>query len=194
MAKGLGEERAQTLLSLLSSWLPATGSVLDIGTGTGYLANAIRARGLRLVACDIENLALASVPLVIADGARLPFENCHFDAVLLLTVLHHVPAARHLTMLAEGIRVLRGGGRLIVLEDSYEGRAERLATSILDSLLNFEFVGHPHANRTTREWEEVVSTLGQTILVSREHFVRYGPIRLRHLVLVTERELAARRS
>jgi SAM-dependent methyltransferase len=194
LAKGLGEERAQTLLSLLSSGLPATGSVLDVGTGTSHLASAIRARGLRVVACDSADLALVSGPFVIADGARLPFANCRFDAVLLVTVLHHVPATQHLAMLAEGIRVLRDGGRLIMLEDSYEGRVERLATSILDSLLNFEFVGHPHANRTTRKWEEVVSTLGQTILGSSEHFVRYGPIRIRHLVLVTERKLAARPS
>lgn len=193
LAEHIGNERAQTLLSLLSEWLPKAGSVLDVGTGTGHLASAIRARGLHVVACDVADLALVSVPLVMADGARLPFASCHFDAVLLVTVLHHVPATGHLAMLAEGRRVLRDGGRLIILEDSYEGRAERLATSILDSLLNFEFIGHPHANRTTRQWEEVVTTLGLTILDSRERFVRYGPIRIRHLMLATERKEPALR-
>lgn len=187
LADYFSRRRAQTLLSLFKAWLPSAGLVLDVGTGTGHVAAAIRALGLQIVTCDIADLALVPLPRAIADGARLPFGDGRFDAVLLVTVLHHVPAPRQIAMLAEGIRVLRPRGRLLIVEDSYEGRLERLVTSALDSVLNFEFVGHPHANRTTHDWERLIAELGQSVLHCSEHRVRYGPFQIRHLVVAVER-------
>lgn len=50
------------------------------------------------------------------DGARLPFEDGHFDLALAACVFHHVDEAQHISLLAEIRRVLRRGGRLIVFE------------------------------------------------------------------------------
>ena len=85
----------------------------------------------------------AATPYVIADGARLPFLNATFNATMLITVLHHVPRLLHRRFLGEAVRVLKPGGRLVVMEDTFRGVLERNATMFFDSVMNVEFAGHP---------------------------------------------------
>jgi SAM-dependent methyltransferase len=80
-----------------------------------------------------ERLGAANVRVVLGDGARMPFEDGSFSAVVAFTMLHHVPTpALQDQMLAEARRVLRPGGvfagfdgvgslafRLIHLGDTY---------------------------------------------------------------------------
>ncbi|MBI4013030.1 MAG: methyltransferase domain-containing protein [Candidatus Rokubacteria bacterium] len=93
------------------------GRVLDWGAGWGQTSLLLAARGVRVVAYDVEDkgaatglLAGTGVAYVVAPGPRLPFEDATFDGVLNCGVLEHVedPAAA----LAELRRVLRPQGRL----------------------------------------------------------------------------------
>ncbi len=106
--------------------------VLDLATGSGDLAlviaRALRERGL-LVASDINGRMLergrdrlidagvgAHIEFVQADAQALPFSDRLFDCVSIGFGLRNVtdqPAA-----LAEMTRVLRPGGRIVVLEFS----------------------------------------------------------------------------
>ena len=92
---------------------PRGDRVLEIGAGPGFFRAHARARrpDLRWVASDI-----IAVPWndVAADGARLPFADGAFGAVLCLDLLHHL--ARPKDFFAEASRVLRNGGRLAALE------------------------------------------------------------------------------
>ncbi len=81
---------------------------------------------------------------VIYDGPKLPWPDNHFDAVLLLTVLHHVADPE--SVLREACRV---GGRIIIIEDVYATRAQKRLTFLLDSLFNLDFRGHPTPTRPT---------------------------------------------
>jgi len=87
--------------------------VLEVGAGPGWLAAYARAHrpDLQWVASD-----LAPVPWVslAADATRLPFRGASFDAVVGLDVLHHL--ARPAAFLAEVARVLRPGGKLVLVE------------------------------------------------------------------------------
>ena len=88
--------------------------LLDVGGGTGNYAAALREEGWQPVVCDrsadmLARAAAKGLETVEADAQALPFEDASFDAVICVSMLHHVddrPRA-----LAEQRRVLRPGGR-----------------------------------------------------------------------------------
>jgi demethylmenaquinone methyltransferase/2-methoxy-6-polyprenyl-1,4-benzoquinol methylase len=98
--------------------------VLDCATGTGDLAIAFRKAvgdSGRVVGTDFvpEMLALAreksrSVEWDVADVTRLPFENDVFDVASISFGIRNVGEPRK--GIAEMARVVRSGGRVIVLE------------------------------------------------------------------------------
>jgi len=105
-------------------------AVLDLATGTGDLAEPLAERvGARgdVVASDINASMLARgrdrlldaghvVPVVQADAQQLPLAGRSFDCVTIAFGLRNVTDQAQ--ALAEMTRVLRPGGRLVVLEFS----------------------------------------------------------------------------
>lgn len=111
-------------LSAAVSWFAQAGDrVLDLGCGTGDLARALAAAGLRVAGCDIAEQMLVRAAhglgghdrnrcagwIQLEPGWRsLPFASAAFDVVVAASVLEYVaePAA----VLRECARVLRPGG------------------------------------------------------------------------------------
>ena len=101
--------------------------VLDVASGSGDLARAFAARGAEVCMSDISGPMLARgrdrmldagrmAPAVQCDAERLPFPSASFDCVSVgfgLRNMTHKDVA-----LAEMARVLKSGGRLLVLEFS----------------------------------------------------------------------------
>ena len=101
--------------------------VLDVASGSADLARAFAARGAEVCISDINGPMLARgrdrmadagrlAPAVQCDAERLPFRSASFDCVSVgfgLRNMTHKDAA-----LAEMTRVLKPGGRLLVLEFS----------------------------------------------------------------------------
>jgi demethylmenaquinone methyltransferase/2-methoxy-6-polyprenyl-1,4-benzoquinol methylase len=99
----------------------ATGArILDVGTGTGKLAEAILQRSPRatVIGVDFTLPMLRAAPghlrLAQADALRLPFADASFDAVASAFVVRNLADAAQ--GIAEQVRILRRGGRLVVLE------------------------------------------------------------------------------
>ena len=180
--------RSKKVVSYFAAFLPEQGRLLDIGTGTGHVAALLQTPSRSVVGCDIMNLLMLPLPYVLADGGRLPFRNASFDVLLLITVLHHVPKSLHSRFLSEAARVLKSGGRLIVMEDTFHGAIEREATKFFDSVMNGEFAGHPHANRALVEWAELMTQAGLQVHQRVEHVAWYGVFRMRHGIVVGERK------
>ncbi len=102
--------------------------VLEVGCGDGRLLGWLAARATLAVGLDPDPAQLARAQaacgtglLVRAGAERLPFATAAFDLALLFNSLHHVPADRQSTALAEAARVLRPGGDLLVAEPLAEG-------------------------------------------------------------------------
>lgn len=105
---------------------------LDVGCGTGFLAFELAARGHRVTGVDFAPAMIAearrkaaargvAVTLEEADAEQLPFPRARFDLVIsrhLLWTLPHPEAA-----IDEWIRVLRPGGRLVVVDGQFDAAA-----------------------------------------------------------------------
>lgn len=102
------------------------GQLLDIGTGTGRMAELFAEQADRIVALDkslemlriarakLQHLPTDQVELVQGDFTQLPFAANQFDTVLLHQVLHF--AQDPALALAEASRVTRPGGRIAIVD------------------------------------------------------------------------------
>ena len=102
---------------------------------------------------------------MVYDGERLPFADKSFDACTIITVLHHTPDPD--AILREAMRVTRK--RIVIMEDIFRNPLQKQLTFFTDSLVNLEFEGHPHTNRSDAEWKETFERMGLK-LVFREDF------------------------
>ena len=101
--------------------LPPDSHALDVATGTGDLAVALRARGAEVVGLDFSErmleLARAKAPdcrFVAGNALDLPFGDEEFDAATVGFGARNFSDLRR--GLAEMVRVVRPGGRVVVLE------------------------------------------------------------------------------
>jgi demethylmenaquinone methyltransferase / 2-methoxy-6-polyprenyl-1,4-benzoquinol methylase len=94
--------------------------VLDVGTGTGRLGDAIRKANphAQVVGIDFTQEMLRFAPRAIrptrADALHLPFGDEQFDVVVSAFLVRNLADVSR--GVAEQVRVLRHGGRLVVLE------------------------------------------------------------------------------
>ena len=89
----------------------------DIGGGTGNYAEALKREGWDPVVIDrspamLERAAAKGLETIEADAQQLPFAAESFDAVTMISMLHHVEDRSQ--ALAEARRILRPGGRLVL--------------------------------------------------------------------------------
>ncbi len=94
---------------------------LDFGCGTGQFAADFPAQ--RYVGMDLTQPYIAyagrhrSGSFSVMDGSCLGLEDASFDASLVLGVFHHLPDDIVRGAVRELYRVLKPGGRLLVIED-----------------------------------------------------------------------------
>jgi ubiquinone/menaquinone biosynthesis C-methylase UbiE len=178
--------RERRITSWIERWVPSGATVLDVGAGSGLLAQALTiTRGIRATLVDVVDNNRSPFALRLYDGHELPFSRREFDIALLAFVLHH--SADAAGTLAEAARV---AARLLILEDTYRGPHERLAMRWTDWILNR---GHDIApawgQLRPQEWRTFVAG-GPLRIVHAEEFTprwlgRYrDPIR--HLLLVAD--------
>ena len=122
------------------------GALLDVGTGTGRMAELFAPRASHVTALDkspemlriararLQNLPADQVELVQGDFTALPFDAGSFDTLLFHQVLHYAQAPEQ--VLAEAARVTRAGGRIAVVDFAAHDR-EDLRTQHAHARLGF---------------------------------------------------------
>ncbi len=127
--------------------LDGSQTVLDVGTGTGFVAAGLAPHARKILAFDhspamlavarqnLVQLGIDNVELAEADLAKLPLADGSVDAAVANMVLHHAldPAA----MLSEMARVTRPGG-WVAITDEVEHRYEWMRDEHADVWLGFQ--------------------------------------------------------
>ena len=147
---------ARRKLGWIVDWLSLEAKIIDIGSGPGSLLQVLGARGFKAEGLDIkDNSYRTALRPHLYGGQTMPFGTNSYDTALLATVLHHTPDPD--AILKEAARI---APRVIIIEDVYEGRVMEWLTKRMDSLMNLEFFGHPHSNRTDAQWRESFVAMG----------------------------------
>lgn len=97
------------LFGIIDSELGDAISILELGSGIGIARDLLPNR--RIQTSDAVPTPYADA---VIDAESLPHDDASLDAVFAVDVLHHVP--RPTQALREAVRVLRVGGRLILVE------------------------------------------------------------------------------
>jgi len=120
--------------------------VLDVGTGTGFIAAGLAPRARHVVGVDSSpamlavaarnaaTLSLGNVALVEGGLVALPLADDSVDAAVANMVLHHAPDPTG--MLTEMTRVVRPGG-IVAVTDEVEHSYEWMRTEQADLWLGF---------------------------------------------------------
>lgn len=122
------EARSKVWVSIcayLQRWVPSDGAVLDLGAGYGDFSNHIRAA--RRVAFDVNpslpNFVEAPVDAQVGDVTDLSrFHDSTFDVVFASNLLEHLPWPELDRTVAEVRRVVKPGGRFILVQPNFRLR------------------------------------------------------------------------
>ncbi|HSX35014.1 MAG TPA: class I SAM-dependent methyltransferase [Candidatus Saccharimonadales bacterium] len=176
----MGKPRAIDTLGHYQKLISHKERILDVGAGTCNVALLMQDNGYDVTPLDVADLSFTPrMKPVLYDGAHMPFKKKEFDTALILTVLHHVPAAQHETVLRETARVAK---RIIIIEDVHNSTLHKYLTMFMDSLFNLEFIGHPHSNKSDAQWRDVFQRLGWK-LSKVQAMQSFGVLRHRMYVL-----------
>jgi len=145
--------------------VPNQGKLLDLGTGTGRLLEALRDRAASVVAVDASPAMLEEakrrmsatgvddVDFRLGDLGHLPLSDGEVDTVVANMVLHHAPEPAQ--AVSEIYRVLRPGGTLL-LGDFLPHDQEWMRETLADQWLGF-------SRSDISNWLDVAGFSGVTI-------------------------------
>ena len=142
----VGRVRSLRRATLAAAAIRPGDDVLDVGCGTGELTVAAqRATGdaARVVAVDTSAAMLdrarrraaragARVEFAQEPAERLPFPDASFDVVTHSLLLHHLPPPTLHRAIGEARRVLRDGGRIVIVDFARStGRASHVRAHLM---------------------------------------------------------------
>lgn len=111
--------------SLLSRIFSRKGRILDVGTGTGFLAVLLSELGHEVVGIDISIGMLKKarskskdVHFKLGDAENLPFADESFDGVVCRHVLWTLPNPEK--AVSEWYRVTKPDGKVVIIDSSYQ--------------------------------------------------------------------------
>lgn len=151
-------------------------AVLDVGCGTGELTRVVATRALAGGAGQVHGIDASPEMIVVArqKAARaglgidfrvavveaLPFADSTFDAVVSSLMMHHLPDDLKGPALAEIRRVLKPGGRLMVVDFKRPaGRLGHIAARLS---------GHRHGASDTQDLRALLQAAGFTAVETGE--------------------------
>ena len=157
--QSLAQKRAKLVVGRIFPHIKHAKRILDIGCGTGHVADLLIETGKKIVPVDISNKSLVgSIKPIIYDGKHLPFPDQSFDTSLLLMVLYHTPDPS--VVLSEAARV---GKEIVVIETVYKKLFDKIITVLFDSLGNLQPKFYWNSYHKDEDWKTFFESKGYEI-------------------------------
>jgi len=164
---------------LAAAWVEPHRHVLDIGGGTGVLAEAIQILlpAQEVVSIDVVDryFKTLAVKTMTFDGTLLPFEDNSFDAATINNVMHHVPIDVRPALMREVGRVVTGP---IYIKDHLASSAlDHVRLWALDAIGNIPFAGQIEADYLDMAaWEDLAAVIGRRLTKCETGVYRKPPL------------------
>lgn len=150
----------------------ANSTILDLGTGTGYVSLEIakRFKSIKVIGLDIVEKALQAnrdkaekqginnISFISYDGMSFPFEDNFFDIIVTRYALHHFPKIEH--TFKELARVIKNGGQLLIADPTPN---ENDITRFVDAYMKMKPDGHIKYY-TKDEFEQLGKNVGFSLV------------------------------
>ena len=134
MYKSFGYDSEKERNNIIDTIKPSQGTILEIGTGKGYLTVALAKAGFAVESIDLseEEQSIAkmnlqysglenNVQLQICNAEQLPYKRDSFNVVISVNLVHHL--LNPFIVMDEIVRVLSEQGKIIISDFSEEGFA-----------------------------------------------------------------------
>lgn len=142
----------------------SAGRILDIGCGTGEFSGSFP--NFSYTGIDISPAYIAYAKkryrrnFIVMDAMHLQFAADSYDAVFIMAILHHLSQAQVNSVLQEAKRVVKTGGKVLILEDARIKEKENLFTKFVQNFDKGAYIREPAAYRemadkyfeVIREW------------------------------------------
>jgi hypothetical protein len=154
------------LNSLRAVWLGKPARLLDIGGGTGVMAEAM----FRLMpvgeveAIDVVDRFCPGLAVKTAryDGRTIAAADGSFEAATLNNVMHHVPVGERVSLMREIRRVV--SGPLYIKDHLSTGRLDDARLTVLDAIGNIPFGGMVQARYlSSADWQDLADRSGWVV-------------------------------
>ncbi len=152
--------------------------ILDIGCGTGEFADLFSKfdyYGIDISAPYIKYAAKKkSGSFKVMDATELEFSDNSFDYILIMAILHHLDDDKINKVLSEAKRVLKPGGKILVMEDAKIAKFENFVIRFIQKFDKGDFI------RTPEQYKNIVQ---KYFVISQEQSFRNGGCIYHSLVL-----------
>lgn len=140
------------------SAVPKDSTILDIGCGEGVIVGELKDLGFGRVAGLDSNYS--SDHVMQGDILSMPFEDRHFDVVLLLDVIEHIPIELQAQALREVSRIVKDNGILIASIPNLGHLASRVRFLLKGNFVRTASVEKHPGDRPIQEFLEMLRKSG----------------------------------
>ncbi len=142
--------RAKLIANSYKHWVNPKDKVLDIGCGTGVVAEELARRlKIKVVGCDIDQYLVRKIPFrKMVSGSRLPFREMEFDSSMLNDVLHHTKYDNQIKLILESLRV----AKKVFIFELQPTSVGKLLDFLINKIHNPK-MAIPYSYRSEKEWE-----------------------------------------